>query len=434
MPIWNTISARLEDRAAKLATHPRMQGWLGTTLLAIPRTPGNVITALILIMGCIITLARFTLGLGAVTNLSDNNPWGIWIAFDLMCGVALAAGGYVTSAACYLFGLKRFHSAVRPAITTAFLGYLFVVVALLYDVGQPWRLPYPLLVSWGSTSILFEVGLCVGLYLTVLFVEWSPAAFEWLLGMDRAPAWLTRLRPHMRRLRGWVLALTIPLTILGVVLSTLHQSSLGALFLIAPGKLHPLWYSPYMPVFFFVSSMVAGLSMVILEGSLAHRHLHHKMDETHRREAEGVAFGFGRAAAFILAGYFAMRVMDLIMDYDIIYLGTGYGVWFLVELLGFVALPALLFAMGTRERRIGFIRAGALLGVLGIVINRFNVCLVGFNWQLPSAERYFPSLAEIGLSIFILTLIVTAYRFIASKMPVLHEHPSFPSHSTPDKE
>ena len=121
-----------------------------------------------------ITIGRFGFGLGAVTNLDDNNPWGIWIAFDLLCGVALAAGGYVTSSACYLFGMKRYHSAVRPAILTAFLGYAFVVVALLYDVGQPWRLPYPLLVSQGTTSLLFEVGLCVGIYLTVLFIEWSP--------------------------------------------------------------------------------------------------------------------------------------------------------------------------------------------------------------------------------------------------------------------
>ena len=429
MQIWTRFSAGMDAWAARLATHPRMQGKLGKALLAIPRTPGNVCTACILVLGLLVTLARFGFGLGAVTNLSDNNPWGIWIAFDLMCGVALAAGGYVTSAACYLFGLKRYHSAVRPAITTAFLGYLFVVVALLYDVGQPWRLPYPLLVSWGSTSILFEVGLCVGLYLTVLFVEWSPAAMEWLLGMDSAPGWLTRLRPHLRRIRGWVLALTIPLTILGVVLSTLHQSSLGALFLIAPGKLHPLWYSPYMPVFFFVSSMVAGLSMVIFEGTLSHRYFHDKMDETHRREAEGVVFGFGRAAAFILAGYFAMRIMDLIMDNDVVYLGTGYGIWFLIEMGGFVALPALLFAMGSRERRLGFMKAGAVLGVLGIVINRFNVCLVGFNWQLPSAERYFPSLAEIILSVFIVTLIVTAYRFIAAKMPVLHEHNAFKTHT-----
>ena len=423
--LWERFARRLDALAGTLSGKRWMQGRVGVCLLAIPRTPGNVLTAVILCIGLLITIARFTFGLGAVTNLSDNNPWGLWIGFDLLCGVALAAGGYVTSAACYLFGLKRFHSAVRPAITTAFLGYLFVVIALIYDVGQPWRLPYPLLVSYGTTSLLFEVGLCVGLYLTVLFVEWSPAPMEWLLGMQGAPAWLVRLRPHLATLRKWILWFTIPLTILGVVLSTLHQSSLGALFLIAPSKLHPLWYSPFMPVFFFVSSMVAGLSMVIFEGTLTHRALHDKMDETHLRESEGVILGFGRAASFVLAGYFMIKVMDLAMDNDWQYLFTGYGAWFLVELLGFVALPCLLYAMGVRERNVKLIRVASVFAVLGIVLNRFNVSLVAFNWQLPSAERYFPSLAEFGLSIFIVTLIVTAYRFIAVKMPVLHEDPKF---------
>lgn len=425
MKFWNLLSERLEEKAAYWSARPCMQGCFGKTLLSIPRTPGNVITAVILAFGILITIGRFGFGIGAVSNLDDNNPWGIWIAFDLLCGVALAAGGYVTSAACYLFGLKRFHSAVRPAITTAFLGYAFVVVALLYDVGQPWRLPYPLFVSQGTTSLLFEVGLCVGIYVTVLFIEWSPAAMEWLLGMKEPPRWVAKVRPRLRPIRKAVLAFTIPLTILGVVLSTMHQSSLGALFLIAPSKLHPLWYSPFMPVFFFVSSMVAGLSMVIFEGTLSHSSLHHKMDETHLREADGVVFGFGRAASFVLMGYFAIKVMDLTMDNDWHYLATGYGAWFLVEMLGFVLLPAFLYAIGVRERRVKVVRIASIIAVLGVVVNRFNVCLVGFNWQLPAADRYFPSLAEIGLSVFIVTLIVTAYRFIASKMPVLFEHPDY---------
>ena len=143
-------------------------------------TPFNVIAGIIILVGLVLTVLRFTMGIGAVTNLDDNNPWGLWIGFDLLCGVALAAGGDVTSATCYIFGLKRFHSAVRPAILTAFLGYALVVFALHYDVGQPWRLPYPIFFSPGTTSLLYEVGLCVFLYLTVLFIEYSPAALEWL--------------------------------------------------------------------------------------------------------------------------------------------------------------------------------------------------------------------------------------------------------------
>lgn len=425
MAFWNSLSAWLETRAERLAAHPRMQGSLGKLVRAVPPTPGNVLTAILIAIGLLITIGRFGFGIGAVTNLDDNNPWGIWIAFDLLCGVALAAGGYVTSSACYLFGLKRFHSAVRPAIATAFLGYFFVVVALLYDVGQPWRLPYPLVVSQGTTSLLFEVGLCVGIYVTVLFIEWLPAALEWLLGMKEAPTRLIRLRPYMFRLRKGILYVTIPLTILGVVLSTMHQSSLGALFLIAPSKLHPLWYSSFLPVLFFVSSMAAGLSMVIFESTLSHKALHHKMDATHLAEAEGVTLGFGRAASFVLMGYFAIKVLDMTMDGDWGYLATGYGAWFLVELIGFVLLPAFLYAIGVREKRVGVIRWAAALTVLGIVINRFNICLVGFNWQLPPDQRYFPSISEVFLSIFIVTLIVTAYRFITAKMPVLYEHPDY---------
>lgn len=373
-------------------------------------TPFNIIAGIIILIGLIITALRFTGGLAAVTNLSDYNPWGLWIGFDLLCGVALAAGGYVTSAAVYIFGIKKYHSAVRPAILTGFLGYSLVVLALNYDVGRPWRLPYPFVVQAGTTSVLFEVGACVLLYLIVLFVEFTPAASEWL-GLKRA--------------RNLVVRLTMVLTILGVILSTLHQSSLGALFLIAPSKLHPLWYSQYIPVFFFISSIIAGLSMVIFEGSLTHRYFADKMDETHLREKEDVVFGFGKAASFVLAAYFAVKVFGITMDDNWHYLSTSYGAWFLVELLGFVALPCLLYSLGVRERNIKLIKWTAAWTVLGIVVNRFNVCLVAFNWQLPSSERYFPSWMEIGLSLFIVTVGVVAFRFIVTYMPILYEHPGY---------
>lgn len=378
--------------------------------LSIPWTPANILTAIFLGIGGVLLLLRFTVGIGGISNLDDTNPWGIWIAFDLLCGVALAAGGYTTSAACYLFGLKRCHSAVRPAITTAFLGYLFVVFALHFDVGQPWRLVYPVFLSQGTTSVLFEVGLCVFIYLMVLFIEWTPAAFEWL-------GW--------KKIRNGVVALTIPLTILGVVLSTMHQSSLGALFLTSPGKLHPLWYSPFLPVFFFVSSMFAGLSMVIFEGMLAHKGMGHAMDEAHIKGAEEVAFAFSRGAAFLMAGYLCIRIYDTAMNNTWGYLATGYGALYIVELALFVALPMLLYAAAVRERRIGLARAASVLTVAGIILNRFIICLIAFNWQLPSEERYFPSIPEVFVSIFIVTMIITAYRLIAAFMPVLSEHPEY---------
>jgi len=376
-------------------------------------TPFNVVAGIIVVIGVVITGIRFTQGLAATTNLSDYNPWGIWIGFDLLVGVALAAGGYVTSAACYLFGLKRFHSAVRPAILTGFLGYALVVFALHYDVGRPWRLPYPFIVQSGPTSLLFEVAACVALYLTVLFIEFTPAALEWL-GLKRARSIVTKL--------------TLVLTIFGVVLSTLHQSSLGALFLIAPSKLHPLWYSPYLALYFFVSSIVAGLSMVIFESTLAHRYFHDKMDAEHREEADGVALGFGKAAAFVLAGYFVMKVIGLAQTNAWSYLSTGYGLWFLVELLGFVLLPCYTYAIGVREKNLTIIRWTAAWTVLGIVVNRLNVGLIAFNWHLPSSERYFPHWMEIGISVFVITLGVLAYRFIVTHMPILYAHPDYDKH------
>ena len=373
----------------------------------------NVVTGIILVGGLVLTILRFTMGLGAVTNLDNTNPWGIWIGFDLLCGVALAAGGYVTSAACYIFGLKRFHSAVRPAILTAFLGYALVVLALHYDVGRPWRLPYPIFYSQGTSSLLFEVGLCVFLYLTVLFVEFSPSAMEWL---------------GFKKLRNWVMKLTLLLTIFGVILSTLHQSSLGALFMIVPSKLHPLWYSSYLPVYFFISSIFAGMSMVIFEGSLAHRYLKYKMDETHLSESRGVAFGFAKAASWVMMGYFCIKIIGLSIDNNWHYLFTGWGLWFLLEIVGFVLFPAILYAVGSREKNLVLVRLASIWTVLGIILNRLNISVVAFNWHLPSAQRYCPSFMEIATSVFIVTLGIVIYRFIATRMPILHEHSDYKAH------
>jgi len=382
----------------------------GATAGKFQMTPFNMVAGLIVILGVIVTILRFTGGLGAVTNLTDYNPWGIWIGFDLLVGVALAAGGFVTSAAVYIFGLKKYHSAVRPAILTAFLGYALVVLALHYDVGRPWRLPYPFIVQQGTSSVLFEVGACVALYLTVLFIEWSPTAMEWL---------------GLKKIRGIVIRLTLLLTIFGVILSTLHQSSLGALFLIAPSKVHPLWYSKYIPVYFFVSAVIAGLSMVIFESTLSHRYFHDKMDETHLAESREVTLGFGKAAAYTLAGYFLLKVVGIAADNNWHYLATGYGAWFLLELLGFIALPCFVYGVGVREKNTTLIRWAAAWTVLGIILNRFNISLIAFNYHLPASERYFPHWMEVVISVFIVTLGLILFRFIATRMPIFYQAPGY---------
>ena len=377
-------------------------------------TPGNIITWILLAIGLVVTIVRFTQGIGSVSNLDDNQPWGIWIGFDLLCGVCLAAGGYFTTVACYVMGMKHFHSAARPAVLTAFLGYLFVVVALLYDLGHPLRLPYMFFFP-GTTSVLFEVGLCVATYLTVLFLEFSVAPAEWL----------SKKFPFLLTYRHWIEKIGILLTIMGVCLSTLHQSSLGSLYLIAPGKLHPLWYSPFLPMFFFVSSLIAGASMVVFEGMLSHAGMHAYMDKKHLSQADGVTLSFSKAAAFILCSYFIMRFVDMLVHGNAPYLFSSYGAWWLVEMFGFVLTPAILYAKGSRDLNVPLCRAASAMAVCGIVLNRWTISMIAYNYQLPAAERYFPSLSEIMVSVFVVTMIVTAYRFICYHMPILYEHPDF---------
>jgi Ni/Fe-hydrogenase subunit HybB-like protein len=372
-------------------------------------TPFNVIAALILVIGAAITLLRFTKGLGAATNLTHQNPWGLWIGFDVMTGVALAAGGFVISSAVYLFGMEEYKPLVRPAILTGFLGYFLVVVGLLYDLGRYYRLPYPFVVQSGPTSALFEIALCVALYLSTLFVEFTPAAFEWL-------GW--------KRWRKLVVSMTIALTIFGLLLSTLHQSTLGAMYLITPTKLHPLWYSPYIPVHFFVSAVAAGISMVVFESALSHRVFHDKVELT-REKFDALTVGLAKAGSIVLAIYFSIKVMGIALDNNWHYLGTKMGAWYLVELLGFVALPCFLYMVGYREKRTKLIRFTGLWTVIGIILNRLNVSIFAFNWQLPAEERYYPHWMEIWVSITIVTFGVVVFKWIVNRMPILYEHPEY---------
>jgi Ni/Fe-hydrogenase subunit HybB-like protein len=369
----------------------------------------DLIAGIILVVGFGILALRFVKGLGATTNLTHDNPWGLWIGFDVMTGVALAAGGFVTSSAVYLFGMKEYAPVVRPAILTGFLGYFLVVLGLLADLGRPWRLPYPFIVQPGPTSALFEVSLCVALYLTTLFVETTPAVFEWL-------GW--------KRWRKVVHSMTIALTIFGLVLSTLHQSTLGALYLITPTKLHPLWYSSYIPVFFFISAVAAGLSMVIVESSISHKVFHDKVAVGHE-QFEKITLGLAKAASVVLFIYLAVRVLGLTVEDKWHYLGTGMGAWFLFEIIGFVVLPALMFAVGVRERKTLVVRIAAGITVVGIVLNRLNVSWIAFHWYLPADRRYVPSWMEVWVSVALVTLGIVAFRWIVRRMPILHEHPDY---------
>ncbi|UCH11803.1 MAG: polysulfide reductase NrfD [Fidelibacterota bacterium] len=373
------------------------------------KTPFNFIALVILCVGLPVTVLRFTQGLETVTNLNDNYPWGLWIGFDVLCGVALAAGGYCLASAVHIFGLKQYRPIVRPAVLTGFLGYFFVVVGLLFDLGRPWRLPYPIVLSFGVTSVMFLVGWHVFLYLTVQFLEFCPAIFEWL-----------RLNKFLR----WATRITIGATVFGVILSTLHQSALGAMFLLAPSKLHPLWYSSFIPVFFFVSSMAAGLSMVIFESTLSHRIFSRQISHEDHHKFDGLVVGLGKAAAVVLFTYFCLKWIGVAHGNHWDLVGTPYGRLFLLEMLGFVMLPMLIYIWGVRENSARIVRIAAVWSILGIIFNRLNVSIFAFNWQL--ADRYVPHWMEITVTITIITVGLLTFRWIVNRMPVLYVHPEYP--------
>lgn len=369
-------------------------------------TPFNVIAAAILVVGVPLIVYRFAAGLGATTNLSQTSPWGLWIGFDMMTGIVLAAGGFTVGAAVQIFGLKDYHPIERPAILTAFLGYMMAIIGLMADLGRPWNMAvFPF--NFGTASALFEVAWCVMCYSTVLFLEFTVPFFEWL-------GW--------KKIHAVMKKALIGLTVLSVMFSTMHQSALGSLFLLAPTKLHPLWYSSYIFIFFFVSAVIAGLCMVIFESTLSHR-VFHKQFEGQHIDAARLQLGLGKAAALVMFAYFFLKLQGVIDGHAWGYLATGWGAWFLVEIVGFVLVPSLMFAFGSRSGNVKVVQAAAIIGVLGIVLNRLNVSVIAYNWQKP--VRYVPSWMEIMVSVTLVTIGVLLFRWIVNRMPILREDPRF---------
>lgn len=369
-------------------------------------TPFNAIAAAILAIGIPLLVYRFAAGLGATTNLSQTSPWGIWIGFDMMTGIVLAAGGFTIGAAVQIFGLKEYHPIERPAILTAFIGYLMAIVGLVADLGRPWNMAvFPF--NYGTASALFEVAWCVMCYSTVLFLEFTVPFFEWM-------GW--------KKLHAIMKKALIGLTVLSVMFSTMHQSALGSLFLLAPTKLHPLWYSSYIFIFFFISAVIAGLCMVIFESTLSHR-VFHEQFEGQRVDADRLQLGLAKAAAVTMFAYFFLKLQGVIDGHAWGHLSSGWGAWFLVEVVGFVLVPALLFAYGARNGKVRLVQVAAVMGVLGIVLNRLNVSVIAYNWQQP--VRYVPSWMEVTVSITLVTIGVLLFRWIVNRMPILRADPRF---------
>ncbi|MBA7481243.1 putative Ni/Fe-hydrogenase 2 b-type cytochrome subunit [subsurface metagenome] len=365
---------------------------------------GISILSILVILGLIPIIIRYINGLGAVSNLSDGRPWGFWISFDLYCGVALAAGGFTLAGVVYIFNLKKYHSVVRPAVLTAFLGYTLVILALLVDLGQPWYI-WHAMIYWNIHSPLFEVAICVMAYTTVLALEFSPAVFE---GLNKSNF------PVIRRF-NWhiplriIRSIQIPLVIAGVVLSTLHQSSLGSMLLMMPETLHALWYSPILPILFLTSAVAVGPAMVIFESTLSTKVFGHKLDLD-------VLSGLGRAIPYILGIYLLLKLVDLTARGNLGLIFSAYPqnlLWWGEIIIG-VILPIILLSMpGMRQNRRGVFWS-AVLVVIGLIFNRFNVSMLAL--AMRPGFTYFPHWMEIAISAALVAdamlVIWLAHRFL----------------------
>jgi len=366
-------------------------------------TPFNVITGAIILVGAVLLVIRFAFGLGAITNLSQDYPWGLWIGFDVITGVAFAGGAYVVTFMVYVLGQEKYHPIVRVTVLNGFLAYVFYAGALLLDLGRPWNVINPVIGnSFGVSSVLFLVAWHFMLYMMAEFIEFSPAVAEWL-------GWA--------RVRKALAALTLGAVIFGITLSSLHQSGLGALYLMARGKIHPLWYSEFIPILFLVSSVFAGLSMVIFEGSITHKVFHHRVGRDLARGHDGIVIGLARICGATMFVYLFLKVLVFVHGQRWEYLGTGWGAWYLFEILGLVAVPAAVFVYGYRRRALAPIRVAAVLTLLGIVLNRLNVSVIAFKWN--AAVHYVPSWMEIVVTMAVISAEILVFRWIVNRMPVL---------------
>jgi Ni/Fe-hydrogenase subunit HybB-like protein len=398
-----TLAGRGEPPETPPEPHPQ------TKRKQNPFTVFNVISVPLMLLAAVLLVIRFVWGLGSITNLSQQFPWGIWIGFDVVTGVAFAGGAYVLTFLVYILRAEKYHPIIRATVLNGFLAYVFYAGALLLDLGRPWHVVNPIIGnSFGVSSVLFLVAWHFMLYMMAEFIEFSPAVAEWL-------GW--------KRVRKILSSLTLGAVIFGITLSTLHQSGLGALFLMARAKIHPLWYSEFIPVLFFVSSIFAGLSMVIFEGSISHRVFAHLLGKEQRASHDDILVGLARICAGAMFVYFFLKVLILIHGHGWQYLPTGWGAWYLVEVIGFVVVPCLLFLQAARERRMGLIKVAAFLALVGIIINRLNISVIAFGWNSPN--HYVPSWMEIEVTVAIICAEIWAFRWVVNRMPVLSEPPAW---------
>ena len=372
-------------------------------------TPFNIISVPVIILGIILIVIRFWKGIGAITNLTQEVPWGLWIGFDVVAGVAFAGGAYVLTFMVYILNMKKYHSIVRVTVLNGFLAYVFYAGALLLDLGRPWNVINPIIGNnFGVNSVLFLVAWHFLLYMIAQLIEFSPAIAEWL---------------GARRIHKILSGMTIAAVIFGITLSTLHQSGLGALYLMAKEKIHPLWYSEFIPIMFFVSSIFAGLSMVIFEGTITHKVFFKQISEKNHHAQNGIILGLSKICAGTMFAYFFLQLLVFIHDKHWDLLNTPMGYWYLLEMLGFVFLPMILFYYSYRRNNVLLIRIAAIVTMLGVILNRLNVTVIGFRWD--AAIRYVPSWMEFVVTLTVIFTEIWIFRWVINRMPVLRDSPSW---------
>ncbi len=381
-------------------------------------TPGVIALMLVAGAGLLAGLWRFIFGIGSVTNLNDQFPWGIWIAIDVATGVALAAGGFTTAAVAHIFHREKYHDLVRPALLTAVLGYTFVVIGLTADLGRYYNVWHPMMPwMWSGHSVLFEVGLCVTFYLTVLYIEFLPIVAERFKGRVNLPSPLSvfnkPIDSFLTIADATLSKVMMFFIIAGVVLSFMHQSSLGALMMIAPWKMNTLWYTPILPLLFLLSAISVGFPMVIFESVLASKSFKRK-PELH------LLSSLSKAIPVLLLIYLSFKIGDLAVreQLGLMFDGSTHSLLFLIEVGLGVALPMIMLCFENVRRSVAGLMTASTLVVLGVAFNRINVFLSAYR-PVYQVERYMPSIIEILVTAGLISALVLVYRFIVILLPVL---------------
>ena len=381
-------------------------------------TRGVVVLMVLAAAGLGVLAWRLAFGVGSVTNLNTNYPWGLWIGIDVATGVALAAGGFTTSFLAHILHKDKYEAVVRPALLTAMFGYTFVGLGVAIDLGRYYNIWHIFVPSmWQGNSALFEVGWCVSMYVTVLYIEFLPIVCERFKNRVNLPGPMKILNAPLNlylRLADRFLDKTITIFLmLGVVLSCAHQSSLGTLMVIAPTKLHPLWHTQIMPLQFLLSAFAVGLSMVIFEAYLASR--------SFKREFElDVLAPLGRLIPFLLTAYFGSKLIDMVNRGTYVYLDDGslQSISWLVEVIGGVFIPAFIFMTHRLRRQPKWLFTAAAMVVFGVALNRINVFIIGFQPQFGDGP-YIPAIPEILLTVGFISILVLLYRAWVWVFPVL---------------